>query len=258
MTSLSRRSSVSEVVPSLPHMAGIVALEDYEPLPTPVATEQAPTEFDGRRSSNLKLKIPLTDLLRQADDLYRKFPPDIPGLKLSSIMGPQSVVFTWKEQDEDEAPTQHQVRDDELEAMILQPDLIVYPEVPEPLDEKHEFNSDDEKEGFLSDPFGLGESQKTKRRRRKLHKPRRLDMRTKTMVAGAVIALGVAMAVYGVRQRGGMGVVFPQAQKRWTQGKQWFGGALAGATVRYLQESLGSGFGDGGSMPSGVGTHTDL
>ncbi|TEB27989.1 hypothetical protein FA13DRAFT_825172 [Coprinellus micaceus] len=78
-------------------------------------------------------------------------------------------------------------------------------------------------------------------------------MRTKTMVAGAVIALGVAMAVYGVRQRGGMGVVFPQAQRRWTQGKQWFGGALAGATVRYLQESLGSGFGDGGSTPSGVG-----
>ncbi|KAF5330181.1 hypothetical protein D9611_010578 [Ephemerocybe angulata] len=231
-STLSRNGSVTELVPSLPHMAALVTADGtLEELPSPTATAapvapQHPEDSnEGRR--NTKPRVQLSDLLTQADDLYRQFPPDHPDLKLSSIMGPQSVVFTWKEDGQDQ--------DDEAEAMILHPELIVYPEMPDP-------SNDDAKKEGESDPYdsdsspGLGVKKGGKRLRRKLQKTRRLDSRTKTMVAGAIIVLGVAMAVYGIKQRGGATMAFPQgAQKKWSQGRQWFGSALAGAAANYVR-----------------------
>jgi hypothetical protein len=167
-------------------------------------------------------------------------------------MGPQSVVFTWKEslvggkaEDDDEEEVgqegTEEDRDAEAEAMVLHPELIVYPYVPPgPEDTKEE-------DSAWSEVEENGMEKKGKRRRRKLQKSRRFDMRTKTIVAGALVVLGVSVAIYGIRaQRGAAGSVnfFPQAQKKWTQSRQWFGSALAGATAKWMQE-LGIGGGHG-------------
>ncbi|KAH9916946.1 rab-GTPase-TBC domain-containing protein [Epithele typhae] len=78
--------------------------------------------------------------------------------RLPTILGPQSAMRTWSERAAD-LPD-----DDEAEAMGARPELVVLP-------------------------------------RRKLRKPRRLTdivLQRRTMVAGAVIVLGVAVAVYGL------------------------------------------------------------
>lgn len=236
---------MTEMIPSLPHMAGLSSIEaSVEEVATPTgadehektldfAEQQSESARQARRTGSGKPRLALSSLLRQADELYRKFPPDHPELKLSTIMGPQSVVFTWKESVEGERFASGDARDDEAEAMILHPELIVYPDVPE-LPATGDKESEDESRVDVNH----GE----KRRRRKSLKPRLLDTRTKTMVAGAIVVLGVAMAVYGIRQRGSTsGMLPPPMQKRWTQGKQWIGSALAGATVKYVQDLTGLG-----------------
>lgn len=74
----------------------------------------------GRRRRTTPAAMPLSSLLTQADALYAQYPPSLPQLKLSSIMGPQSVVYTWSEKEAD-LPS-----DATAEAMVLHPDLIVY------------------------------------------------------------------------------------------------------------------------------------
>ena len=126
----------------------------------------------------------LTDLLKHADTLYSTFPPSHPGLSLSSIMGPQSVVFTWSESPSS-LPS-----DNTAEAMVSHPELVVYPFIETQMESKE------------------SEEKTRKKARRKRHKLRRSPfghIEGKTMVAGTVIVLGVAMAIYGVKTGDGSG-----------------------------------------------------
>lgn len=131
-------------------------------------------------------------------------------------MGPQSVVYTWSEFDlagndrDDEA-------DDEAEAMVLHPELVVYPYVePSPA------SSEDEDEKI---DHGL-------RRRRKTKKPTpKLLFETRTIVVGAMIVLGVSIAVYGLRAKHGGGA---GTRTHWKK----VGGVLIGARER-IAKGLG-------------------
>lgn len=158
--------------------------------------------------------LTLSDLLVHADSLYEHFPPTHESLSLSAIMGPQSVVYTWSES-ASALPS-----DNTAEAMVTCPDLIVYPSVEEP----------ESKEG-RSDTI-----QKGKHQRRKLRKLRRIERRA--MFAGAVVALGIAMAVYGIKTRNGTGFhAFGDAHSHshlrdWR--KSWVGGALVGASAKIM------------------------
>ena len=163
-------------------------------------------------------ELTLVELLTAADALYEKFPPSHSGLALSAIMGPQSVVFTWSES-ASALPSDHTA-----EAMVVHPELVVYPYV-----ERHdEEESADEK------------STKARRKRRRLHKSPFGQMEKKTMLAGTVIVLGVAIAVYEmkVRQSGGGHGLFYYADghghgaKDWKRVGGWFGGALAGLSQK--------------------------
>ncbi|KAH9918040.1 rab-GTPase-TBC domain-containing protein, partial [Amylocystis lapponica] len=130
--------------------------------------------------------VSLTSLLMHADELYSIYPPTHPAIALDTIMGPQSVMLTWFE-DPSELPS-----DDDAERMVLKPELVVRPVI----DPEDEVASDDETDSTRR------AHEKQARRRRRLRKPHRLAVQRKTMVAGAVLVLGVAMAVYGINAGG--------------------------------------------------------
>ncbi|OSD05074.1 hypothetical protein PYCCODRAFT_1362821 [Trametes coccinea BRFM310] len=182
-------------------------------------------------------RVSLTSLLKHADELYAQFPPTHPDVAVSSIMGPQSVMLTWSER-RAELPD-----DDEAELMVTKPELVVLPYV-EPEDEDL---ASDEASSYRPTPArgdrnrkGAKEESEKEKRRRRLRKPRRLTdivVQRRTMVAGAVLVLGVAMAVYGYNaslpgggghHRGGFG-------REWRKVGRFLGGALVGAGERVFE-----------------------
>lgn len=143
-----------------------------EKTPSPQAKSRSPSPVRIRRP-----RVSLSSLLERSDELFALYPPSHPTIALSSIMGPQSVVFTWSETPS-ELPD-----DDEAELMVTQPQLVVLP--PPPVEPESKEDMDDGK--------------RHKRPHRRLHKPRRLVVERKTVVASAVLVLGVAMAIYGLQ-----------------------------------------------------------
>lgn len=192
--SLTDAVAVDEVAPSAEPKAEDDNLLPSEEKPDPASSESSLSEKEPLRRSPSpeprphRPRVSLTALLARADALYAQYPPTHPGVAVSSVLGPQSVMLTWSER-RVELPS-----DDDAERMVLNPDLIVLPHIE---------SDDDVASDGDSYRAGSGrKSQKSERekRRRKLRKPRRLtDMvvQRKTMVAGAVLVLGVAMAVYG-------------------------------------------------------------
>lgn len=179
--------------------------------------------------------LTLVDLLCKADELYEKFPPSHSGLKLSSIMGPQSVIFTWSASPF-ALPSDHMA-----EAMVAHPELIVYPYV-EPIHDQKETAEDKPEKGSNN-------SRSARRKRRKLRKSPFGQVEKKTMLAGTVIVLGVAMAVYGMKARqapGGHGLFYYAeghahgGGKDWKRIGGWLGGALAGVSQK-IMNGLSSG-----------------
>ncbi|KAI8974866.1 rab-GTPase-TBC domain-containing protein [Trametes punicea] len=193
---------------------------DEKPSPTRTTS---PEPIDMIRPQ--RPRVSLTTLLSHADELYAQFPPTHPSVAVSSIMGPQSAMLTWSERCA-EMPD-----DDEAELMVTKPELVVLPYI-EPDDD---IASDEASSSYHTrehrERKGEKESKKEKRRR-KLRKPRRLTdivVQHRTMVAGAVLVLGVAVAVYGYNAglpgaRGG--------HHRSGLGREW----------RRMSRSLGSAF----------------
>ncbi|PBK89852.1 hypothetical protein ARMGADRAFT_935142 [Armillaria gallica] len=184
-------------------------------IPASTGTPSSPSSYSLCESSRHALQKPsitLTSLLLQADRLYETYPPSHPSLALSSIMGPQSVMFTWSSSPSD-LPS-----DDSAERMVDYPQLIVYPYVEEDGDQK--------------------EKRKGPRHRRLLKRRPRFRLRDrKTMITGAVLALGVAMAVYGVRS----GIVYGEGRhtnfhfhRDWKRLGGWASGFLIGAGNKIL------------------------
>ncbi|ESK88537.1 tbc1 domain member 20 [Moniliophthora roreri MCA 2997] len=182
------------------------------------STSQTSLESLSQSHQEAKTQKPataLSTLLQHSDTLYEQYPPNHSSLKLklSDVMGPQSVVFTWSE-NEKELPS-----DDTAERMVDYPQLVVYP-VDDTMDE-------DDKEGE-EESDTEEHTEKGRRRRNKLDR--------KTMVAGAVLVLSVAMAVYGVRYGAigdgrGNGNGF---SKEWKKIGAWVGGVLAGTGDKLL------------------------
>jgi hypothetical protein len=135
-----------------------------------------------------KAQISLSSLLRQADDLFNRFPPSHPKLDLDKIMGPRSTVFTWAESVAS-APS-----DDELEQYVKTPHLMVLPYV-DPVEE------------VMTKEKEVRRLETKAERRRKLRRNifSGASMQKRTVFTGAVLALGIAMAVYGIRAPGDAG-----------------------------------------------------
>ena len=166
--------------------------EETKPAPTPTSTppsEPEPEDSDpwpDTPGQPAKARLSLPSLFRQADDLFVRFPPSHPKLDLDKIMGPRSTIFTWT-QSFPSLPS-----DDELEQYVKAPHLVVLPYV-DPVEEALR----KQKEARELERRGA-------ERRRKLRKGllARVKGEKKTMVAGAFLALGIAIAVYGIRAPG--------------------------------------------------------
>ncbi|KAH9836086.1 rab-GTPase-TBC domain-containing protein [Rhodofomes roseus] len=196
----------------------------------PLSRASTITESD---DSPPRPRVSLTSLLIQADDLYARFPPSHPSIALATIMGPQSVMLTWSS-DPSELPS-----DDDAELMVTKPELVVLPYI-EPDDE---VESDDEG----ASPRGKRRARDRDRARRRLKKPRHLVLQRKTMVAGAVLVLGVAVAVYGLQNGGAAGLFrgFAEGQReRHSMGREWkrmssfVGGVVIGVGERIFEPLL--------------------
>ena len=135
-----------------------------------------------------KARMSLSSLLRQADDLFARFPPSHQKLDLDKIMGPRSVIFTWTE-------SFSSPLDDELEQYVKTPELVVLPYV------------DPVEEAAMKEKQEREIQMRKLARRGKLRKSvfSKANVPKKTILAGAVLALGVTLAVYGIRAPGDAG-----------------------------------------------------
>ena len=157
-------------------------------LPDPEAASIASSEAFSLPHAPPK-KIRLSDLLVQSDGLMRRYPPS--SLKPEEIMGPQSVIFTWNEMGDEE--------DDGAERMVGRPEMIVRP-----------FLDEDEQEEIRA-----REKEKEERSRRRKGKAHQWTKNQEIIVlAGVVVAIGIAVAVYQ-NQRGAQGGVFHKAGEQW-------------------------------------------
>ncbi|KAF8918724.1 hypothetical protein CPB85DRAFT_1430416 [Mucidula mucida] len=186
---------------SSPQMEATASLNGHADPNVPLAKSE---EDD---AASIEPKSHWASLLLRADEMYETYPPSYPSLSLSSIMGPQSVVFTWS------TSRAEMASDDVAERMVEQPELTVFPTPPEPVKEK------------------VAEKPR-KRKPRKLYKrpPSR-----RTMIAAAVLVLSIAMAFYGTRN--GLPVLPPGRghgrhglflQKEWARVGGWMRGLVIG------------------------------
>ena len=134
------------------------------------ATYDNESESDDYSKPKTRKTVTLQSLLVHADQLYDLYPPAHPGIALSTVMGPNSVMRTWSSSFGD-LPS-----DDVAEAMVEKLELIVHP----PAEEENK---------------ELPPKRKAIQRRTALH----LRDHRSTMIASAVLLLGVAIAVYGSR-----------------------------------------------------------
>lgn len=147
----------------------------------------------------------LPALLKRSDDLMHLYPPTHPDLRLEATLGPASAVRTWSE-DPSLLPS-----DRDAEQMVVAAVDIVYPDEPEP--HSHSHSDSDEKHPRSRKERAEREKEREKRRRRKLHKNKQklfgglIVVERRTMLAGAALVLGVAMAVsvYSNARGGGHG-----------------------------------------------------
>ena len=207
----------------------ITKTKSEETNPGPTSTPTPPSEPEPEDSDPwpdtpgqpAKARLSLSSLLRQADELFVRFPPSHPKLDLDKIMGPRSTIFTWT----DSFSTLPS--DDELEQYVKTPHLVVLPYV-DPLEEILR----KEKEAKELERRGV-------ERRRKLRKSlfARVRAEKRTVLAGAVLALGVAMAVYGFRAPGDLGRGHPRGD--WRKLLRYIGGLLLAGGDTFVGRLLG-------------------
>ena len=137
------------------------------PLP-PSAASTPPGSPKLTKSTHSQPAYSLMEVFLLADDLFDRFPPDTPELRLTYTLGPASVMRTWTED------AKSLLSDDQAEALVVAGVDIVVREAPEP----------------------------SLRRAKKggMRKVRRGEARL--LVVGAVLVLGAAVVV-GIHSRHG-------------------------------------------------------
>ncbi|KAG9313363.1 rab-GTPase-TBC domain-containing protein [Chiua virens] len=109
---------------------------------TPTTVDEPTSHSHKSVPSKPKIKpapLPLTYLLRQADDLLTTYPPSHPSLHVAEIMGPDSAVWTWRPipiSSKGPASVSEKqscdARDDYLEALVNSPHIVIPSPPPSP------------------------------------------------------------------------------------------------------------------------------
>ncbi|KAF8512553.1 rab-GTPase-TBC domain-containing protein [Hysterangium stoloniferum] len=139
-------------------------------------SQSLPGEY---KEKEAKSPIPLFELLKLADDLLADYPPSSPALRLTETLGLQSALRT-------SGTILFSLNDNEAEACVGGDDVVLPPNQEE-LDEELG-NMKEEKQSELQH----------NRRREKRARKQRIVVRTQAVVAGTVLLLGVAVALYGL------------------------------------------------------------
>jgi len=204
----------------------ITKVEFEETKLTPTSTSTPPSEpedsdpWPDTPGQPAKARISLSSLLHQADDLFIRFPPSHPKLDLDKIMGPRSTVFTWAES------VTSTPSDDELEQYSKTPHLVVLPYV-DPVEEAMM----KEKEARRLEM----KKAETRKLRRNIFS--RANAQKRAVFAGAAFALGIAMAVYGVRTLGDAGRGHHRGDLK--KVLRYIGGLLLAGGDRFVGRLLG-------------------
>ncbi|KAJ7043532.1 rab-GTPase-TBC domain-containing protein [Mycena alexandri] len=186
--------------PSSPTSVTKIEPSPSEPFDSSIEEPDSVPQSNRRKVSRPK-PYTLTEILNMTDTLYQNHAPTDPSLQVSSIMGPQSVVFTWSTHPSDMPSSE------EAERMVDHVELIVYPEPPV-----------------------VESKEKSTTKRRPKRSKRRKGTGTVGLLVGAGLVLGVAVAVsvYGARQGG-------DHTRDWRKLGRWVGGVLAGASERVVR-----------------------
>lgn len=173
--------------------------------------------------------VSLPDLLTQADELYESYPPTAPELFVDSILAPKSALFTWSED------PKHALPDDEAEEIARHLELVVLPfEDPDEVREKEELEAK-EKEKLEREQNRRKEKEKGWRNRKKGRRGLGLSaINSRTAVAGAVVVVGIAAAVYSVKHRGGGGRSGLFNVERTGRAGQWLANTWLEGNIRLL------------------------
>lgn len=195
------------------------------PEPTPVSLPSlptlSPTKLEHKRK---KPTTPLISILIHADTLYDKYPPSHPDLHIAEIMGPASVIFTWKQPSGSLSYSgSSTTEDDEAERLVTSENVVLPYE-----DSEAEADIDDSEWEELEKKEPATPTRKRRRLTKRRpnaptshrHRPSRLRKTLrrlgfasspllftdkKTVTTGAVLVLGVAVtvAVYSMQTRNG-------------------------------------------------------
>lgn len=205
--------------------------EPHEPLDSKSSPSSRALSLRPRSRTRRKV-ISLSSILSQADHFYALYPPTHPQLSLDHIMGPKSVVFTWKRDS-----TQME-SDEEAEALAEETSLIVLPF--EDSDHEQDDSSEDDAEiSHSAKSKGKGRTKGEggeKRLRRKLRKrvPMPFTVDRRTAIAGIVLVLGIALAVYAPLGRNGSGPL-GRADRDWRRTGSWIGASILGVGERLFR-----------------------
>jgi len=162
-----------------------------------VEAESISDHYQSRTTRSDSQSVPLQQpplllscLLQQADELLSKYPPISPELKLSETFGHQSALHTSIFE---KSGVLWVLQDDEAEACVGG-DHVVLPLSQQEQDEEMGVSKEDAKP-----------PPPTRRRRKRPLLGKALRVRRQTVVAGTVLLIGIAVALYAGRnsRRGG-------------------------------------------------------
>ncbi|KAG8753086.1 hypothetical protein FRC14_006440 [Serendipita sp. 396] len=194
-------------LPTNPDIDSTLEFPPIEPLSPLSSGERALPDESAQVESSSASRLSLVSLLEQADDLYRRYSPS--SIKVSSIMGPQSVLFTWCEtpegamrgsirpqRDQWSSKVDDFISDDMAEKMVLRPELTV-----KAWKDEDEEEIDREVELAKMRRKKFEEDRIMKRRRERKYGVAMLGRgRGSVVMMGGmviVVVVGVAIAVYG-------------------------------------------------------------
>ncbi|KAG2156876.1 rab-GTPase-TBC domain-containing protein [Suillus bovinus] len=193
--------------------------------PTSPRTSRSSSRTASRSSSSsppqksCRSPISLTSLLTHAAQLLEAYPPTLPELCVKDILGPKSVVHTWRPPQDGFSTQWDNERDDEAESWVGSPDVVI----PFIEDEDIEENENKRKTKSRKGPVTRD------RRFVLLHRLRlRFGLLTFTekriLLLGAIAVVGLAVALRHNRS-------FSETRKGWMAWAWAFGGAIRFRTV---------------------------
>ncbi|KAG1798988.1 rab-GTPase-TBC domain-containing protein [Suillus plorans] len=191
--------------------------------PTSLRTSRSSSCTASRSSSSPPQKscrppVSLTSLLTHAAQLLETYPPTLPELRVNDILGPKSVVHTWRPPQNSFSTQYDNERDDDVESWVGSPDVVV------PFIEDEDIESENER--------------KTKSRKGPVPRHRNLvllhrlrlrfglltSMEKRILLLGAIAAVGLAVAL---RQNRGIS----EMRNGWIAWVWAFSGGIRSRTV---------------------------